>query len=607
MKKVLFLFFALTLPVIVNAEKVQIDGVWYELIAKVACAEVTFADDESKYIGEVIIPESVEYNGICYKVTNIGEKAFASCYDLTKISIPNTVTDIESQAFYACSGITEIILPNSVTQIGALAFAYCNSLIGVEMPSSVTSISGAMFSDCTKLVSVTIPDQVTEIKYNAFAGCENLVEINIPNAVKCIEHGAFSGCMNLKNITLPNSINSIDNGTFSGCSSLTQIVIPSSVTIIHDYAFQKCSNLTEVTIGKSVKAIGNKSFAGCSNLSNIYCYAQDIPNVDENTFTDSYIEYATLHVPDSSYYDYKEADVWKDFGTINTLSGNIPAYIHNLIYMVDGIEYKKYEVPYGEAIAIEEEPIKEGYTFSGWSEIPTTMPAYDVTVKGVFDVNTYQVTYMLDGEIFQIDSLAYGTPIIKPESPAKEDYEFDGWSETPETMPASDLTVIGTYTQLAHCDTPTISYKDGKLMYECTTEGATCVTNIVSPDFEEHTGDEVELTLTYQVNVYAKAEGYAKSPISTATICWIECNHENETNGVEIIPAIVALIKASDGIITIEGLGTGMPVAVYTTSGAEVANGVAEEGVTLILNTRMQKGDVAIVKISSQRMKVLMK
>ncbi|MCR5042637.1 MAG: InlB B-repeat-containing protein [Bacteroidaceae bacterium] len=55
-----------------------------------------------------------------------------------------------------------------------------------------------------------------------------------------------------------------------------------------------------------------------------------------------------------------------------------------LTYMVDGEIYKTYEVPHGSAISPEEEPTKDGYTFSGWSDIPETMPNEDVTITGTF-------------------------------------------------------------------------------------------------------------------------------------------------------------------------------------------------------------------------------
>ncbi|MCR4914517.1 MAG: hypothetical protein K6A96_02040 [Prevotella sp.] len=52
--------------------------------------------------------------------------------------------------------------------------------------------------------------------------------------------------------------------------------------------------------------------------------------------------------------------------------------------MVDGETYKTYSLHYGDAIAAEPEPVKEGYAFSGWSEVPATMPARDVVVRGSF-------------------------------------------------------------------------------------------------------------------------------------------------------------------------------------------------------------------------------
>ncbi|MBR5052889.1 MAG: InlB B-repeat-containing protein [Bacteroidaceae bacterium] len=119
---------------------------------------------------------------------------------------------------------------------------------------------------------------------------------------------------------------------------------------------------------------------------------------------------------------------------------------YTLTYIVDGEEYKTSTVVYGSEITPEEEPTKEGYTFSGWSEIPETMPAEDVVVTGSFIVNNYTLTYIVDGEEYKTDSIAYGTAITPEEEPTKEGYTFSGWSEIPETMPAEDVTVTGSFT-----------------------------------------------------------------------------------------------------------------------------------------------------------------
>ena len=121
--------------------------------------------------------------------------------------------------------------------------------------------------------------------------------------------------------------------------------------------------------------------------------------------------------------------------------------IYKLIYMVDGEVYKTYDVVYDTAITPEAEPTKEGYTFSGWSEIPETMPAHDVTVTGTFSINSYKLTYTVDGEVYKTYDLEYGATITPEAEPTKEGYNFSGWSEIPATMPAHDVTVTGSFSK----------------------------------------------------------------------------------------------------------------------------------------------------------------
>ena len=51
----------------------------------------------------------------------------------------------------------------------------------------------------------------------------------------------------------------------------------------------------------------------------VFCYAESVPNANIGAFSDSYIEYATLHVPVGSLDDYKKAEPWKNFGTIKAV------------------------------------------------------------------------------------------------------------------------------------------------------------------------------------------------------------------------------------------------------------------------------------------------
>ena len=129
-----------------------------------------------------------------------------------------------------------------------------------------------------------------------------------------------------------------------------------------------------------------------------------------------------------------------------TVTGNFTLESYKLIYMVDNEVYKAIDVAYGTSITPIDSPTKEGSTFSGWSEIPSTMPAHDVIVTGAFTIGQYKLTYVIDGETYKVYNLNYDTAIIPETEPVKEGYTFSGWSWLPSKMPANDVTVTGSFT-----------------------------------------------------------------------------------------------------------------------------------------------------------------
>ena len=99
---------------------------------------------------------------------------------------------------------------------------------------------------------------------------------------------------------------------------------------------------------------------------------------------------------------------------------------------------------YGTVITAPEAPTREGYTFIGWDkEIPTTMPAENMTVTAQWKINRYTITFDTAGgsEIAPITQ-DYGTAITAPADPTREGYTFIGWDkEIPATMPAENITL----------------------------------------------------------------------------------------------------------------------------------------------------------------------
>lgn len=201
MKKLYILLLLAFLPLIVNAEAIEIDGIWYNLVNAHKTAEVT--SNPKSYSGEIIIPSKITYVGTEYSITSIGEGAFGKCDGLTSVTIPNSITSIGKGAFSGC-GITSLNIPNSVISIGEQAFS---SLINLN---SITVEAGNSQYDSRDKCNAIIETSTNSLLF----GCS---KTTIPNSVTSIGDWAFQDCLDLASITIPNSAISIGEGAFYGC------------------------------------------------------------------------------------------------------------------------------------------------------------------------------------------------------------------------------------------------------------------------------------------------------------------------------------------------------------------------------------------------------
>ena len=158
----------------------------------------------------------------------------------------------------------------------------------------------------------------------------------------------------------------------------------------------------------------------------------DVPSRQGYQFTDWYL--------DDTKYDFNAA-VTGDM----TLTAKWTANSYTITFDTDGgSKIDPITQDYGTAITAPADPTREGYTFIGWdTEIPTTMPAGDMTIKAQWRINRYTVTFDTDGGS-AVASITqdYGTAITAPADPTRGGYTFTGWDKAiPATMPAGDMTI----------------------------------------------------------------------------------------------------------------------------------------------------------------------
>ena len=235
-------------------EKIEIKGINYRLNEETLTAEVI--EQENGYEGDIIIPETVVFQEVAYRVTSIGERAFCQCEYLTSIVIPDSVTNIGQEAVDECSSLTSIVIGNGVTSIGKWAFSLCKSLTSITIPDSVTSIGKYAFQYCSSLTSIVIGNGVTSIGEQAFYGCSSLTSVVVGEGNTVYDSREQCNAI----------IHTATNTLISGCQNT---IIPESVKSIGDYAFYYCSSLTSIVIPDSVTSIGEAAFMGCDSLKSI--------------------------------------------------------------------------------------------------------------------------------------------------------------------------------------------------------------------------------------------------------------------------------------------------------------------------------------------------
>lgn len=217
-------------------------------------------------------------------------------------TIPATVTTVEEIAFAGCYWLTTVVVPNTVETIGEYAFSAVSNVIysgpATGAPWGAFYMNGYVdkpfiFSDDTKTCLV---------------GCSRFYE---------------------GEITIPSSVTEMGERAFMICTGITSVTIPEGITHIPNLAFEECLSLTSVTIPATVASIGNTAFSWCSALMSVTCHAVTPPACGEYVFGSVDMSACQLFVPENSLEAYQNAATWQDFANIlpiqSTAVGQISA------------------------------------------------------------------------------------------------------------------------------------------------------------------------------------------------------------------------------------------------------------------------------------------
>ena len=282
-----------------------IDNVEYEINNDGKTARVVKVSES--YSGGLAFPETIDYKGNTYPVTEIGKKACKNCKYLTKIILPETIEKIGRQAFSGCEKLHSCELPDKIKEINYLAFSHCN-ITKVDFPPSLTLLYSDAYAYCP-IRSIFIPETLSfkefieleekwedsglvslDIHGSPFYGCSELGTIVVEEGhpiydsrfdcnaiIETATNKIIHGCYNT---IIPDGVEEIGCHSFGQCSKLIEITFPSSVMKIDYRAFMDCENLKTVHFNEGLREIEYGVFYGCINIKSIHI-PSSLTSIDE--------------------------------------------------------------------------------------------------------------------------------------------------------------------------------------------------------------------------------------------------------------------------------------------------------------------------------------
>ena len=285
----------------------------------------------------------------------IGGSAFEGCTGLKTLTIPSTVNSISINAFKNCKGITDVYcyagtVPDThsdafdgtptekstlyvpANSVGAYRTSWpwsdFKNIVAIGSTPADDPTSGSCgetvkysYDKATQTLTISGKGAIydydnasNKAPWSAYAG--EIQKIEIESGITSIGYFAFYQCRNVKSLSIPATVGYIGSSAFEDCTGLTSLLLNDGLLYIGGSAFEDCSGLQTLTIPSTVNTISINAFKNCKAITDVYCYAEGVPDTDDNAFDSTPTEESTLHVPTNSVEAYSTSWPWSDFKEI---------------------------------------------------------------------------------------------------------------------------------------------------------------------------------------------------------------------------------------------------------------------------------------------------